>query len=122
MITYIGILNALIILYILQNSYTHKLVHYIIDFIKEKLSQYSSDPIVMQPENHVVSATPVVPVVPTVIVTYKGNQYNITDFIKRHPGGRKVLIENNGKDIEQLMIERGHSAHAYGLLEKYRIN
>lgn len=56
-----------------------------------------------------------------VIVTYKGNKYDITDFVKKHPGGKEVLLENNGNDIEKLMQENEHSEYAYKLLEKYRV-
>jgi len=56
-----------------------------------------------------------------IMVTYKGSKYDITDFIKKHPGGKDVLIEYNGKDIEQVMIENEHSAHAFSKLEKYKI-
>lgn len=57
-----------------------------------------------------------------IIVNYKNSSYDITTFIKKHPGGKKYLIENNGKDIEQLMIDNDHSHHAYKLLDKYKIN
>lgn len=54
-----------------------------------------------------------------VIVGYKNQTYDITDFVKKHPGGKHVLLENNGKDVEQLMIENEHSSNAYKTLEKY---
>lgn len=57
-----------------------------------------------------------------VIVYYQDNKYDITDFVKRHPGGKEVLIENNGKNIEKLMNENVHSKHALTILEKYKIN
>lgn len=57
----------------------------------------------------------------TVIVNFKGSKYNITDYIVKHPGGKKVLLDNNGKDIEKLMLENKHSNNAYEILEKYRI-
>ncbi|AGF85059.1 B5-like protein [Moumouvirus goulette] len=56
-----------------------------------------------------------------IIVTFKGSTYDITDFIKRHPGGKQILIDNNGKDIENLMLEYEHSKNAYLILEKYKI-
>lgn len=56
-----------------------------------------------------------------IIVKYKGSQYDITNFVKKHPGGKKILLENNGQDIEQMMIDNEHSMHAYELLEKYKI-
>ncbi len=59
---------------------------------------------------------------PTVIVTYKGGTYDISDFAKKHPGGKKILFENNGNDIEKLMAANEHSEHAYQLLQKYKID
>ena len=59
---------------------------------------------------------------PKVIVTFKGSEYDITNFIKRHPGGKQILLDNNGKDIEELMLANEHSSHAYQLLERYKIN
>lgn len=56
-----------------------------------------------------------------IIVKFNGEDYNITDFIKKHPGGKQVLIENNGKDVDNLMIENEHSVHAYNMLQKYKI-
>lgn len=56
-----------------------------------------------------------------IIVIYKGSKYDITNFIRKHPGGKAVLLENNGADIEKLMLENEHSAYAYSLLEKYKI-
>ena len=56
-----------------------------------------------------------------IIITYKGGNYDITDFIKKHPGGKEVLKENNGKNIEQQMLDAGHSDNAYNIIEKYKI-
>jgi cytochrome b involved in lipid metabolism len=57
-----------------------------------------------------------------IIVTYKGSKYDISDFIKKHPGGKQILIEQNGHDIEKKMIETEHSPIAYKILEKYKVN
>ena len=56
-----------------------------------------------------------------VVIKFKDNKYDITDFIKKHPGGKQVLFENNGNDVEKIMIENEHSTHAYEVLEKYKI-
>jgi len=57
----------------------------------------------------------------TVIVTFKGNSYDVSDFVMHHPGGKGVLLKNNGKDVEQLMLANQHSEHAYEELAKYII-
>lgn len=56
------------------------------------------------------------------IVTYKGDRYDISDFIRKHPGGMKVLLDNNGNDIEKLMEQTEHSEKAFQLLYRYKIN
>jgi cytochrome b involved in lipid metabolism len=56
-----------------------------------------------------------------IIVTYQGARYDITDFIKFHPGGKDVLIANNGNDVEQLMLDNQHSVKAYKKLAKYKL-
>lgn len=56
-----------------------------------------------------------------IIVIFKDLKYDITNFTRKHPGGKQVLLENNGKDIENLMLENEHSTHAYEILEKYKI-
>jgi cytochrome b involved in lipid metabolism len=57
-----------------------------------------------------------------VIVDFQGQKYDITSFLKKHPGGAEILRENNGKDIETLMMDNDHSNKAYQILEKYKIN
>ena len=57
-----------------------------------------------------------------IIVKFKESEYDLTDFAKKHPGGKKIILENNGNNIEQLMTENDHSSHAYKLLEKYKIS
>ena len=57
-----------------------------------------------------------------VIVKFKDASYDITAFLHDHPGGKEVLLESNGKDIEELMKEVGHTPDAYQLLASYKIN
>lgn len=57
-----------------------------------------------------------------IVVTYQNSEYDITEFAKRHPGGKSILNENNGKDIEKLMLKAEHSDRAYKILEKYKIS
>lgn len=56
-----------------------------------------------------------------VIVYFKGNKYDITQFLLKHPGGKNILEQNNGNDIEELMKYYEHSKYAYQLLEQYKI-
>ena len=56
-----------------------------------------------------------------IIVKFQGDSYDITDFLKKHPGGVDILVENNGKDIEQVMKDIGHTADAYDMLKQYKI-
>ncbi len=51
-----------------------------------------------------------------VIVTFKDQSYDITEFLQHHPGGKEVLLEQNGKNVEEVMKEVGHSPDAYELL------
>lgn len=57
-----------------------------------------------------------------IIVTYQGKRYDVTEFVLSHPGGKDVLLENNGKDVEETMREIGHSEGAYKMLEKFLIS
>lgn len=57
-----------------------------------------------------------------IILKYKNADYDVTDFLKKHPGGSSVLIKNNNKDIDQLMVDNNHSKAAYTILEKYKVN
>lgn len=56
---------------------------------------------------------------PQVIVEFQGRKYDITSFLKKHPGGAAILREMNGKDIESAMLENEHSNKAYQILERY---
>jgi cytochrome b involved in lipid metabolism len=55
------------------------------------------------------------------IVKFRGDEYDISDFINKHPGGKKILIDNNGNDVEKLMADSEHSKHAYETLSRYKI-
>ena len=56
---------------------------------------------------------------------YKGNVYNLTDWVSKHPGGR-VVIKAGGKDMEKVWKEMGLEWHSKNtrvleILEKYKI-
>ena len=53
------------------------------------------------------------------IVLY-GNVYNVTDYVKMHPGG-DVIMQGAGKDATDLFIQQGHQADAFQFMEKYKI-
>jgi 4-hydroxysphinganine ceramide fatty acyl 2-hydroxylase len=55
-------------------------------------------------------------------ITHEGSVYDVTPFIKDHPGGREILLDNAGKDISLVMnSEHDHSKVAFAVLDKYRI-
>lgn len=56
---------------------------------------------------------------------YKGYVYNLTDFIKNHPGGN-VILNSGGKDLEKVWDDLGFSWHkghsgVKMILEKHKI-
>lgn len=55
------------------------------------------------------------------VVRYRNKSYDLTKFAIRHPGGKEILWNNNGTDIEKLMTENKHSKHAYKMLDKYLV-
>ena len=57
----------------------------------------------------------------SLIVYYQGEPYDITPYIKKHPGGENLLIKNANKEISQLMLGHKHSPKAYNMIKKYKI-
>ncbi|GJQ84112.1 hypothetical protein Trydic_g12085 [Trypoxylus dichotomus] len=47
--------------------------------------------------------------------------YDITGFIKEHPGGADVLLEHAGRDATIAFRSTGHSSFAIKALEKYYV-
>lgn len=56
------------------------------------------------------------------IVTYQGQQYDITDFLDDHPGGKEVILEYKGKDMTAAFDKQGHSDEAKDMLSTYLLN
>lgn len=55
------------------------------------------------------------------IVEYKGEFYDLSRFISKHPGGRNFLEGKSNKKIDQGFVEAGHSEAAENLLKEYKI-
>ncbi|GAM27888.1 hypothetical protein SAMD00019534_110640 [Acytostelium subglobosum LB1] len=47
--------------------------------------------------------------------------YDLTHFVKDHPGGMSVIMGEAGKDATLSFEDIGHSYTAYNLLEKFKI-
>lgn len=52
---------------------------------------------------------------------YKGNVYDVTDFLKEHPGGAELILEVAGKDATKAFNSAGHSSDAVNDLKKFKI-
>lgn len=61
-----------------------------------------------------------------VITTYKGNKYDLTDFVSQHPGG-DVIKQAHNKDLEQVWKQynvfdlHNNDEYIQGLLKKYKM-
>ena len=56
---------------------------------------------------------------------YRNNVYNLTEFVKNHPGG-SIILKSAGKDLEQVWSEYGYEWHnnnnnVLNILKKYKI-
>ncbi|CAF1335639.1 unnamed protein product [Didymodactylos carnosus] len=45
--------------------------------------------------------------------------YDLTNFIKEHPGGHDIMMEYAGSDATMAFTDKPHSKHASRLLQKY---
>lgn len=52
-----------------------------------------------------------------ITVFYQGQEYDVTEFLKVHPGGKTNLLNMDGKDVEARMKKIGHSDHAFERLQ-----
>ena len=43
-------------------------------------------------------------------LNYKGNVYDVTDFVSNHPGGN-LILKSGGKDLEKVWNELGYGWH-----------
>ena len=51
-----------------------------------------------------------------IIIYYKGDKYDVTNYITSHPGGN-IIKQYNGMDITQIFHRIGHSDHALNILK-----
>jgi len=49
------------------------------------------------------------------------NVYNISSFLREHPGGEEVLLEQNGRDATEPFEDIGHSTDARQMMELYKV-
>jgi cytochrome b involved in lipid metabolism len=68
------------------------------------------------------SPTPPSPEQEAILFTYKGEQYNATKFLSSHPGGKRLLLENNNSDITEKFDDAGHSERAGRILLRYKVD
>lgn len=54
-------------------------------------------------------------------IIYDNNVYNITNFLNKHPGGNKIILDYGGLDITNNNIFILHSNNAYNILYEYKI-
>jgi len=47
--------------------------------------------------------------------------YDVTRFLREHPGGEDIILEHAGHDATAAFMEKGHSRHAHALLHDYFI-
>ncbi|XP_015181349.1 PREDICTED: cytochrome b5 isoform X2 [Polistes dominula] len=47
--------------------------------------------------------------------------YDVTNFVKQHPGGEEVVLEHAGKDGTEPFEDIGHSSDARAMMEPYKI-
>ena len=54
-------------------------------------------------------------------IVYGDGVYDITSFLKEHPGGEEVLVSLGGQDSTKCFDEIGHTSEAVQLRETYKI-
>ncbi|XP_076238320.1 cytochrome b5 [Calliopsis andreniformis] len=54
-------------------------------------------------------------------IVYKDGVYDITKFLKEHPGGEEVLVSLGGQDATKCFDEIGHTVEAIQLRETFKI-
>ncbi|XP_046552939.1 cytochrome b5-like isoform X3 [Haliotis rubra] len=47
--------------------------------------------------------------------------YDVTNFIREHPGGEDIILEHAGTDATVAFVDKGHSRDAYEMLRDYLV-
>ena len=55
------------------------------------------------------------------IIVINNNVYDITKYLRLHPGGEEILINLNGQNATTEFNDIGHSSSAKKMLEKFKI-
>ena len=51
-------------------------------------------------------------------IKYEGIEYDCTEYLDLHPGGRKILEMQLGRDIDESFRIAGHSEHAIRIMKE----
>nr|CAD7417581.1 unnamed protein product [Timema poppensis] len=57
----------------------------------------------------------------TTLIIIHNSVYNVTAYLKEHPGGEEVLLEQGGKDATEAFEDVGHSLDARELMDNYKV-
>ncbi|XP_051160541.1 fatty acid 2-hydroxylase [Leptopilina boulardi] len=53
------------------------------------------------------------------LVKYRGKNYEISDFLKKHPGGSKILQPFKGLSLDDVLIQNPHSEAALHIFQEF---
>lgn len=54
-------------------------------------------------------------------IIFKNSIYDVSNYLNKHPGGKKILLEYAGRDCTKDFIEMGHSNDAVDEMEAFKI-
>ena len=60
-------------------------------------------------------------ILPKFNIMFENEQYEIHDFLDKHPGGKAIIEEYKDKDITEVFESIGHSKYAKKLLANYKV-